>query len=69
MSRTAEPGGDELRDGALHEEIELVGQLVVAATATTRRLSTQEIDQVLGVGDTSDATGEGRDETPSATGR
>jgi hypothetical protein len=42
-------GSDELRDTALHEEIELVGQLVVAATSTPDRLSQQEIDKVLGV--------------------
>lgn len=40
---------DELRDTALHEEIELVGQLVVAATSTPDRLSQEEIDKVLGV--------------------
>ena len=40
---------DELHDTALHEEIELVGQLVVAATSTPHRLSAQEIDKVLGV--------------------
>jgi hypothetical protein len=44
-----EPASDELRDTALHEEIELVGQLVVAATSTPHRLSQQEIDKVLGV--------------------
>ena len=42
-------GSDELRDTALHEEIELVGQLVVAATSTPHRLSQHEIDKVLGV--------------------
>jgi hypothetical protein len=42
-------GIDQLRDSALHEEIELVGQLVVAATSTPHRLSQQEIDRVLGV--------------------
>ena len=40
---------DELHDTALHEEIELVGQLVVAATSTPHRLSVQEIDKVLGL--------------------
>jgi hypothetical protein len=40
---------DELHDTALHEEIELVGQLVVAATSTPHRLSAQEIDKILGV--------------------
>lgn len=43
------PAADEMRDSALHEEIELVGQLVVAATSTPHRLSQQEIDKVLGV--------------------
>jgi hypothetical protein len=42
-------GTDELHDTALHEEIELVGQLVVAATSTPHRLSQREIDKVLGV--------------------
>ncbi len=45
----AHPAADELRDAALHEEIELVGQLVVAATSTPHRLSQREIDRVLGV--------------------
>ncbi len=45
-----ERGGDELRDAALHNEIELVGQLVVAATATPERMSQDEIDRLLGVG-------------------
>jgi hypothetical protein len=42
-------GADELHDTALHEEIELVGQLVVAATSTPHRLSQREIDKVLGI--------------------
>ncbi len=44
-----DPGGDELRDAALYDEIELVGQLVVAATSTSERMSQQEIDRLLGV--------------------
>lgn len=48
-----EPRQDELRDTALHEEIELVGQLVVAATSTSQRLSQEEIDRLLGLGDPS----------------
>ncbi len=40
---------DELRDAALHEEIELVGDLVVAATSTEGRLSQEEIDRLLQV--------------------
>jgi hypothetical protein len=46
---SAPASADELRDAALHEEIELVGQLVVAATSTPHRLSELEIDKVLGV--------------------
>ncbi len=45
-----DPGGDELRDAALYDEIELVGQLVVAATSAPERMSQQEIDRLLGVG-------------------
>ena len=44
-----EPRQDELRDAALHEEIELVGQLVVAATSTSERLPQEEIDRLLGL--------------------
>ena len=54
-ARSAAP--DELRDSALHEEIELVGQLVVAATSTPHRLTQTEIDRVLGVeGERDDAS-------------
>ena len=49
VDESAPVTADELRDTALHEEIELVGQLVVAATSTPHRLSVQEIDRVLGV--------------------
>ena len=49
VDESAPATADELRDTALHEEIELVGQLVVAATSTPHRLSVQEIDRVLGV--------------------
>ena len=41
--------GDQLRDPALHEEIELVGDLVVAATSADGRLSQAEIDTLLRV--------------------
>jgi hypothetical protein len=40
---------DALHDPTLHEEIELVGQLVVAATSTPHRLSEAEIDKALGI--------------------
>lgn len=48
----SEPALDELHDSALHDEIELVGQLVVAATSTPHRLTQTQIDEVLGVGET-----------------
>jgi hypothetical protein len=41
--------GEELTDGALQSEIELVGELVVAASASPGRLSQEEIDEVLGI--------------------
>jgi hypothetical protein len=41
--------GGELTDDALQDEIELVGDLVVAASASQRALTDEEIDRVLGV--------------------
>ena len=46
---TDRPGGGELTDGALQDEIELVGELVVAASASEGPLTDDEIDQVLGI--------------------
>ena len=46
---TDRTGGGELTDGALQEEIELVGELVVAASASERPLTDEEIDRVLGI--------------------
>lgn len=47
---TTDPhGGAELTDNALQDEIELVGDLVVAASASERPLTDDEIDKVLGV--------------------
>jgi hypothetical protein len=39
----------DLTDEALHEEIELVGELVVAATASDGRLGQAQVDELLGV--------------------
>lgn len=39
----------ELRDVALADEITLVGELVVAATASHRALTDAEIDHALGI--------------------
>lgn len=41
--------GDGLTDDELQSEIELVGDLVVAATSSAGRLPQDEIDRVLGV--------------------
>ncbi len=41
---------DSLRDTPLEDEITLVGELVVAATAHDGPLSQEEIDQALGLG-------------------
>ncbi|HEU4329786.1 MAG TPA: hypothetical protein VFR40_01635 [Lapillicoccus sp.] len=40
----------DLTDEALREEIELVGDLVVAATASPGRMAQSDVDLVLGVG-------------------
>jgi len=41
--------GMDLTDGPLQDEIELVGDLVVAASASEGPLSEAEIDEVLGI--------------------
>ncbi len=41
---------DELSDADLDEEIRLVGELVVAASAVQRPLTPDEVDAVLGIG-------------------
>jgi hypothetical protein len=41
--------GDDLTDDALESEIELVSELVVAATSSDRPLHQEELDQLLGV--------------------
>jgi hypothetical protein len=41
--------GAELTDGPLQDEIELVGDLVVAASASEGPLSDAEIDAALGI--------------------
>jgi hypothetical protein len=43
------PAGGELTDDALQDEIELVGELVVAASAGERALTDEEIDEALGI--------------------
>ena len=45
----AEPEGDNLTDDDLQSEIELVADLVVAATSSPGHLPTEEIDRLLGV--------------------
>ena len=60
---TTDPhAGAELTDGALQDEIELVGDLVVAASASERPLTDDEIDHALGIqrghGDAAAATTE-----------
>lgn len=40
---------EELVDQALRQEIELVGDLVVAASAASGRMCQEEVDEVLGV--------------------
>ena len=44
-----DPYGENLTDDDLQSEIELVGDLVVAATCSTGPLTQDEIDRLLGV--------------------
>jgi hypothetical protein len=47
---TTDPrAGADLTDDALQNEIELVGDLVVAASAIERPLTEDEIDEALGI--------------------
>lgn len=46
---TPVPDDTELRDAALLDEIHLVGELIVAASASDGPLEPHEIDEVLGV--------------------
>ena len=48
MTMDPDAGGD-LTDDALQDEIELVGDLVVAASASERPLTDEEIDRALGL--------------------
>ena len=43
------PDDDELTDDDLESEIELVSELVVAASSSARPLHQDEVDQLLGV--------------------
>ncbi len=52
-----ESRGDNLTDDDLQSEIELVGDLVVAATSSDGRLPQKEIDRLLGVNPEEDGTG------------
>ena len=55
--------GTDLTDGALQDEIELVGELVVAASESEGPLSEAAIDEALGL---KGAEQEGRDVEPTA---
>ncbi|MDV3223272.1 hypothetical protein [Intrasporangium sp.] len=50
---------NDLVDGALADEIELVSDLVVAASTSTRHFTPDEVDALLGIGteDTEPTTG------------
>ncbi len=49
------PPDDPLMDDALQEEIELVGALVLEASASDGPMDQEHIDAVLGVGEGDDA--------------
>ena len=57
---TTDPrAGADLTDDALQNEIELVGDLVVAASASERPLTEDEIDEALGIERGHQASSEG----------
>lgn len=57
---TTDPrAGADLTDDALQDEIELVGDLVVAASASERPLTEDEIDRALGIERGRDGSTEG----------
>jgi hypothetical protein len=64
---TTDPhAGAELTDDALQGEIELVGDLVVAASSSDGPLSDDEIDAALGI--SRDGSEQAPDEVPGAAG-
>ncbi|MEO6145335.1 MAG: hypothetical protein ABIP19_15265 [Dermatophilaceae bacterium] len=58
---SVESGGDNLTDDDLQSEIELVGDLVVAATSSDGPLPQDEIDRLLGVHPQEDGPGSEED--------
>ncbi len=42
-------GLGDLLDEALHKEIELIGDLVIAASSCTERIGPAELDLILGI--------------------
>ncbi|WP_189717143.1 hypothetical protein [Streptomyces phaeofaciens] len=51
MTRVAPVGGTAVQDHVALAEIELCGELIIAASAAEERLSLESIDQVLRVGE------------------
>ena len=56
---------DDLTDGDLQSEIELVGDLVVAATSSDGPLPQDEIDRLLGVDPDEDGPDEAKPDSDS----
>lgn len=60
MTTEEDEGTGDLVDAALRDEIELVSDLVVAASSTERHFTPKEVDALLGVED--EPAGESADE-------
>ena len=67
MTPEEERSGD-LLDVQLADEIELVSDLVVAASSSPRHLTPEEIDELLGIGDDRPVAPTSRAEVPDAVG-
>ncbi|HET7474617.1 MAG TPA: hypothetical protein VFJ97_01165 [Dermatophilaceae bacterium] len=59
--------GDNLTDDELQSEIELVGDLVVAATSSEGRLPQDEIDRLLGLAPVHEHNGDTTPAEPPST--
>ncbi|EFL33159.1 conserved hypothetical protein [Streptomyces viridochromogenes DSM 40736] len=57
MMHVAPVGGTAVQDHVALAEIELCGELIIAASAAQERLSLESIDEVLKVAEERDASG------------
>lgn len=64
-----DPFDVSLTDDELMAEVELLTQVIIAATESEARLTLDQIDAVLGVGQPGDEADPGEDPAPSGAGQ